>query len=119
MCHPGRPDLVGELNSGLEGVISDGSFAALCDKAEYASIQCITANIPWMNQLSVQADITIMVEANFAPCNNYPDSTGLVGFDIDLIQVSAMTGSIAVRDRETRASAANPSLFEPVHRPDD
>jgi len=118
MCHPGKGDVVEILNLGLAAAVQDASFTDLCNKAAYAQIPCISANMPWTeNKLDVRADIVIMTEADYAPFSSYADDTGLIGFDVEL--VSLICAAAEVKFTEHVQAPPVHVVLKPIHRPED
>jgi len=88
MCHPSLGDIITKLNTGLKAVMTDGSYTALCNKAAYSDIQCLSAHTSFTgNKLTERADIIIGMEADYGSYNNINEATQLVGFDVELTKL--------------------------------
>jgi arginine/ornithine transport system substrate-binding protein len=85
MCHPGVGDIVATLNTGLAGVMADGSYNTLCAKSDYSAISCLSSSLTFSgNKLAANADIIIGMEADFGDYNNINAASTLVGMDVEL-----------------------------------
>lgn len=88
MCHPGAADKVALLNKGLAKVRSDGSMQDLCDK--YPEIKCDLERhydqaTGGVGVNPKKSQVTIAMEAAYAPFNDFDPVHGLVGFDTELV----------------------------------
>jgi len=88
MCHPRAADKVALLNKGLAKIRSDGSLQDLCEK--YPDIKCDFERTYDEAKGGVganpkQSQVTIAMEAAYAPFNDFHPIHGLVGFDTELV----------------------------------
>lgn len=88
MCHPGAADKVAWLNKGLAKVRSDGSMQDLCNK--YPDIKCDLERTydkakGGVGPNAQKSQVTIAMEAAYAPFNDFDPMIGLVGFDTELV----------------------------------
>jgi hypothetical protein len=95
MCHPSLGDIVAKLNTGLEGVMTDGSYTALCGKAECTGIQCLNTHAPFTgNKLTERADLVVGMEADYGSYNNISAASELVGLDADLTNLACAAANL-------------------------
>jgi ABC-type amino acid transport substrate-binding protein len=88
MCHPGAADKVALLNKGLAKVRSDGSMQELCER--YPAVKCDLERTydeakGGVGSNPKQSQVTIAMEAAYAPFNDFHPLNGLVGFDTELV----------------------------------
>lgn len=88
MCHPAVADKIALLNKGIAKVRSDGSMKEMCEK--YPEIKCefertFDETIGGVGANPKQSQVTIAMEAAYAPFNYFDPARGLVGFDIELV----------------------------------
>ena len=95
MCRPGIQGTIDKLNAGLRTIIEDDSLAELCSRAEYFSIPCVTSVRPHTPLWPTNAEVTLMVEADFPPYSDYSVVQGLHGFDVELARLVCEAADIS------------------------